>query len=76
MLILKPENKNDYLAPSKLLNLVTQGVFQPGSTFKMITGMAALENGLNPNYAINDPGVDIIWERDLLQIIVWHKPKT
>lgn len=56
---LQPENTNDLLAPAPLLNLVTQGVFQPGSTFKMITGMAALEHGLNPEYSINDPGV--IW---------------
>lgn len=56
---LQPKNTNDLLAPAPLLNLVTQGVFQPGSTFKMITGMAALENGLNPEYSINDPGV--IW---------------
>ncbi|MEG0050561.1 MAG: penicillin-binding transpeptidase domain-containing protein [Terrisporobacter sp.] len=56
---LQPENTNDLLAPSPLLNLVSQGVFQPGSTFKMVTGMAALENGLNPNYSINDTGV--IW---------------
>ena len=56
---LQPENTNDLLAPSPLLNLVTQGVFQPGSTFKMITGMAGLENGLDPNYTINDTGV--IW---------------
>lgn len=54
-----PENKNDLLAPAPLLNLVTQGAFQPGSTFKMITGMAALEHGLSPNYTIMDPGV--IW---------------
>lgn len=56
---LQPKNTNDLLAPAPLLNLVTQGVFQPGSTFKMITGMAALEHGLNPEYSINDPGV--IW---------------
>lgn len=56
---LMPENKNDLLAPAPLLNLVTQGAFQPGSTFKMITGMAALEHGLSPNYTISDPGV--IW---------------
>ena len=56
---LQPDNTNDLLAPAPLLNLVTQGVFQPGSTFKMITGMAALENGLNPEYSISDPGV--IW---------------
>lgn len=56
---LQPKNTNDLLAPAPLLNLVTQGVFQPGSTFKMITGMAALEHGLNPEYSINDTGV--IW---------------
>lgn len=56
---LQPKNKNDLLAPSALLNLATQAAFQPGSTFKMITGMAALENGLSPEYSINDPGV--IW---------------
>ncbi|MDR1773955.1 MAG: penicillin-binding protein, partial [Clostridioides sp.] len=54
---LQPENKNDLLAASPLLNLVTQGAFQPGSTFKLITAMAALENGLDPNYTINDTGV-------------------
>lgn len=53
---LMPENKNDVLAPNPLLNLATQAVFQPGSVFKMVTGMAALENGLSPNYAINDKG--------------------
>ena len=53
---LQPENTNDILAPNALINLATYGAFQPGSTFKMITGMAAMENGLDPNYAINDPG--------------------
>ncbi len=54
---LQPSNLNDLLAPNPLLNLVTQGVFQPGSTFKMVTAMAGLENGLNPNMTINDKGV-------------------
>ena len=54
---LQPENQNDLLAASPLLNLVSQGAFQPGSTFKIITGMAALENGLDPNYSIADTGV-------------------
>lgn len=71
---LGPENQNDSLAPSKLLNLVTQGVFQPGSTFKMITGMAALENGLDPNYTINDPGVIKYGTRNFADYI-WHKSK-
>ncbi len=76
---LQPENTNDLLAPSPLLNLVTQGVFQPGSTFKMITGMAALEHGLNPEYSINDPGV--IWmgsgsSKKSYGDAVWNKSRS
>ncbi|MGL5506615.1 MAG: penicillin-binding transpeptidase domain-containing protein, partial [Paraclostridium sp.] len=54
---LKPKNPNDHLAANSLNNLATRGAFQPGSTYKMITGMAALDNGLSPTYGINDPGV-------------------
>ena len=69
---LQPDNPNDTLAASPLLNLVTQGVFQPGSTFKMVTGMAALENGLNPNYTISDTGV-IKLEGQTFGDAVWNK---
>ena len=51
---LQPKNKNDVLAPNPQVNLATQGVFQPGSTFKMVTGMAAIDQGLSPHYAIQD----------------------
>ena len=68
---LQPKNTNDVLAPAPLLNLVTQGVFQPGSTFKMITGMAALEHGLSPEYSINDPGV--IWMGKSYGDAVWNR---
>lgn len=68
---LQPKNTNDVLAPAPLLNLVTQGVFQPGSSFKMITGMAALEHGLSPEYSINDPGV--IWMGKSYGDAVWNK---
>lgn len=72
---LQPKNTNDLLAPSPLLNLVTQGVFQPGSTFKMITGMAALEHGLNPEYSISDPGV--IWMgKKSYGDAVWNKSRS
>ncbi|MEF9990793.1 MAG: penicillin-binding transpeptidase domain-containing protein [Romboutsia sp.] len=69
---LEPKNKNDLIAPNPLVNLNTHAAFQPGSTFKMVTGMAAIDNGLSPNYAINDPGVihlgsktfgDYIWNK-------------
>ena len=75
---LEPENKNDYLAPSKQLNLVTQGIFQPGSTFKLITGMAALENGLDPNYTINDTGVVYFGKKAgsrPFADLIWHKSR-
>lgn len=71
---LQPDNPNDTLAASPLLNLVTQGVFQPGSTFKMVTGMAALENGLDPNYTINDTGV-IKMNGQTFADAVWNKSK-
>lgn len=69
---LKPSNANDVLAPSAEINLATQGVFQPGSTFKMITGMAALEKGMDPNYTIQDPGVIMLGNRPFADYI-WHK---
>lgn len=67
-----PKNKNDLLAPNPLLNLATQGAFQPGSTFKLITAMAALESGLSPYYTINDPGVIRFGGRNFADY-VWHK---
>ncbi|PBH41606.1 hypothetical protein BGU76_17645 [Clostridioides difficile] len=54
---LQPKNPNDLLAGSPLLNLVTKGAFQPGSSFQMVTSMAALENGMDPIFTLNDPGV-------------------
>lgn len=71
---LSPTNPNDVLAPSAQMNLVTQGVFQPGSTFKMITGMAAIDNGLSPEYAINDTGVIYLGNRPFADYI-WHSSR-
>lgn len=53
---LMPANMNDPLAPKPLYNIATMTAVQPGSTFKMITGLAAIENGLDPNYKIKDEG--------------------
>lgn len=66
-----PKNPNDFLAPNPLLNLATQGAFQPGSTFKLITAMAALDSGLDPGYTINDPGVIRFAGRNFADYI-WH----
>ena len=55
-----PENEEDLLAPRPLYNIATQSAVQPGSTYKMVTALAALEKGLSPTYKIRDMGkVDI-----------------
>ena len=53
---LMPENINDSLSPKPLYNIASMTSVQPGSIFKMITGLAALESGLDPNYKIKDEG--------------------
>ncbi len=51
-----PHNQNDPLAARPLYNVATQTAIQPGSTFKMITALTALEKGLSPDTRINDMG--------------------
>ncbi|MGX4600922.1 penicillin-binding transpeptidase domain-containing protein [Faecalimicrobium sp. JNUCC 81] len=75
---LQPKNKNDVLAPNPQVNLATQGVFQPGSTFKMVTGMAAIDNGLSPNYTIQDTGVTYLSKSKNSRPFadyIWHKSR-
>lgn len=49
-------NTRNPLAPRPLYNIATMTAVQPGSTFKMITGFAALEAGLDPNAKYRDAG--------------------
>lgn len=53
---LHPENEKDPLAARPLLNIATGTAVQPGSVFKMITGFAGLQNGLNAFEKIYDGG--------------------
>lgn len=53
---LMPENERDPIAPRPLLNVATNTAIQPGSIFKMIVGLAGIEQGLSPDYRILDRG--------------------
>jgi len=51
-----PTEINDPLNPGALTNRAIQTAYPPGSTFKVITGMAALEKGVNPEETVNCAG--------------------
>lgn len=53
---LGPVEVNNPLAARPLLNISTQTAVQPGSIFKMCTGITALEKGLSPQTRISDMG--------------------
>lgn len=53
---LEPANKRNPLAPKPLYNLATLTAVQPGSTFKMVTGFAALQAGFSPFTKLRDGG--------------------
>lgn len=53
---LNPVNKRNPLAARPLFNAATMMAVQPGSVYKMITGYAALEQGLNPNQNLYSDG--------------------
>lgn len=57
---LLPENEQDINEARPLMNLATQAAIQPGSTFKIVTSLAALEKGLTREDRITDSGfIDI-----------------
>jgi len=53
---LSPVNKNNPLAPRPLYNNATMTSVQPGSIYKMVTGYAALQAGLDPNQKLYSDG--------------------
>lgn len=56
------ESKNP-LAPRPLYNIAMLSAIQPGSTFKMITSLAALEKGVNPNTTVYCAGTMEVGDR-------------
>ncbi|NBG88952.1 penicillin-binding transpeptidase domain-containing protein [Isachenkonia alkalipeptolytica] len=72
---LQPENPNDRLSPTPLRNIAISSAVQPGSVYKMVVGLAALEYGLDPNYRMRDTGY-IEVDRDGNQIFgnwLWNQ---
>ena len=61
---LQPENPRNPLAARPLYNIAALTAVQPGSTFKMITGLAALEQGLDPYRMLFSDGRIELPDRD------------
>lgn len=71
---LQSQNPRDQLAPAPLYNVATRTSVQPGSAFKMITGIAAVESGLNPKQKIYADGKIMIKNRPFA-CWLWHLRK-
>jgi len=56
------DSKNP-LAPKPLYNISLLTAIQPGSTFKMVTALAALEKGVNPNTKVYCAGTEKVGDR-------------
>ena len=56
-------DSKDPLAPKPLYNISLLTAIQPGSTFKMVTALAALEKGVDPNTQVYCAGTEKVGER-------------
>lgn len=57
-------DSKDPLAPKPLYNISLLTAIQPGSTFKMVTALAALEKGVDPNTEVYCAGTAKVGERN------------
>ncbi len=60
---IQDKNPRDPLSPIPLFNTATRTAVQPGSTYKMMVGLTALENGLSPYTKLYDGGVIRLGDR-------------
>lgn len=71
-LSLQPDNNNDPLGPKPMYNIATMTAVQPGSTFKMVTGFAALQQGLDPYRRINTRGNIVMPDGTAFGCWIWN----
>lgn len=68
---LQSDNPRDSLAPAPLYNIATKSALQPGSTFKPITAITAIECGLDPTRYLYDAGAIKMGNRTFA-CVVWN----
>ena len=63
--------------PAPLLDRISQGLFIPGSTFKVVTAAAALDSGkITPSTTFNDPGYCIEYGKKVLNFADQSGPEV
>lgn len=71
---LMPSDDKDMLAPRPLINVATQTAVQPGSVFKPVTALTALEKGLTPSDKITCSGYMEIGDREF-ECLIWGEDR-